>query len=246
MKIAEDVHLLGSGRLGAGYSHDFDCNVYAVRCGGHYLLVDSGAGIETEKLVSNLEADGVSARQIRSLLLTHSHLDHAGGAHWLHKNLGLGVCASTEAAMALESGDEKAISLLDAKKAGVYSSDICLRACKVDRVLQGNESWVVGDSSIQVIRTPGHSKDMVSYLIQKPDRLLLFSGDTVFHGGKILLSNVYDCDVPAYANSLRILAGYKIDALFPGHMMWVVRNARLHLQKTEEYLNRLLLPPNLI
>jgi glyoxylase-like metal-dependent hydrolase (beta-lactamase superfamily II) len=183
---------------------------------------------------------------IRSLLLTHCHLDHAGGAYWLKENLGIEVCASEETAAALEAGDEEAISLAAAKKAGVHPADSQFHACRVDRKFRGGEVWTLGDSSIEVLRTPGHSRDMVAYFIRKPDRLILFSGDTVFHGGRILLSDIYDCDVPAYSRSLRLLSGYPIDQLFPGHMLWVVRDGHLHLRKTLDYLDRLLLPPNLI
>ncbi len=33
------------------------------------------------------------------------------------------------------------------------------------------------------MRTPGHSDDMLSFLLQTPSELLAFTGDTVFHGG---------------------------------------------------------------
>jgi glyoxylase-like metal-dependent hydrolase (beta-lactamase superfamily II) len=46
---------------------------------------------------------------------------------------------------------------------------------------------------------------MLSYLVESPDGRLLFSGDTVFHSGKILLSTTWDCNPQAYAASLRSL-----------------------------------------
>ena len=246
MKIAEDVYMIGSGALGASWTHDRDCNVYAIRCGDEYLLIDAGVGRETERLAENLCADGISQEKVRRLLLTHYHLDHAGGARWFRDHCAVEIGACTDTAAALETGDEEAISLAAAKRAGVYPDDFRLEPCKVDHVVRGGEILSTGDATIEVLRTPGHSRDMVSYLVRKPDRLLLFSGDTIFHGGKILLSDIYDCDVPAYCRSLRSLAAYEIDALFPGHMMWVVRDAHLHLKKAMEYLDRLLLPPNLI
>ena len=87
---------------------------------------------------------------------------------------------------------------------------------------------------------------MLSYLIRAPGQTLLFSGDTLFFGGKILLSDVYDCDVPAYVCSLRKLARQPFEALFPGHNLWVLRGAFAHLKRALDALDRLLLPPNLI
>lgn len=246
MRIDEDVFLIASGALGAGYTHESDCNAYAVRCGSEYALIDSGVGIDSEQLASNLQADGIAESSVRHLLLTHKHLDHAGGAHWFRSRFGLEVCASAQTAAALESGDEEAISLGAAKRAGIYAADIKFRACKVDRVIADGDTWNLGGVAIQAICTPGHSEDMLSYLVHKPGRTLLFSGDTVFHGGRILISDIYDCDVPAYSQSIKKLARIPVDALFPGHGMWTVRGGGAHLAKATEYLDKLLLPPNLI
>ena len=85
---------------------------------------------------------------------------------------------------------------------------------------------------------------MLSFLIRRPGHISLFCGDTVFHGGRILLSDIYDCDVPAYARTLRRLAALEVDSLFPADTMWTVRGARAHLRKAAEPLERPLLPPN--
>lgn len=246
MRIDEDVYLIASGALGAGYTHESDCNVYAVRCGNEYALIDSGVGIRCELLASNLQADGIAEFSVRQLLLTHKHLDHAGGAHWFRSRFGLEVCASVQAAAALESGDEEAISLSAAKRAGIYAGDTEFHACKVDRLIADGDTWTFGGAAIQAICTPGHSEDMVSYVVHKAGRTLLFSGDTVFHGGRILISDIYDCDVPAYSQSIKKLARVPVDALFPGHGMWTVHGGGAHLAKATEYLDKLLLPPNLI
>jgi glyoxylase-like metal-dependent hydrolase (beta-lactamase superfamily II) len=202
--------------------------------------------MDSEQLASNLQEDGIAESSVRLLLLTHKHLDHAGGAYWFRGRFGLEVCASAQTAAALESGDEEAISLGAAKRAGIYAQNTEFRACKVDRLLADGDTWTFGGAAIQAVRTPGHSEDMLSYVVHKPGRTLLFGGDTVFHGGRILISDIYDCDVPAYSQSIKKLARIPVDALFPGHGMWTVRGGGAHLAKATEYLDKLLLPPNLI
>ena len=71
-------------------------------------------------------------------------------------------------------------------------------------------------------------------------------GDSLFLGGRILLSNVYDCNVQDYVCSLRKLALQPFDALFPGHSLWAAQGATIHLKTALDALDRLLLPPNLI
>jgi Metallo-beta-lactamase superfamily len=99
MKIAPRVFLAASGTLGISLTHDNDCNVYAVRCGSKYLLIDCGVGLQPETIAQNLAADGVRPGDIERLLLTHYHLDHCGGAHWFRENFGAAVAGSAVTAV---------------------------------------------------------------------------------------------------------------------------------------------------
>ncbi len=84
--------------------------------------------------------------------------------------ISLAVTASTETARALETADEEAICLAAAKRAGVYPSDFPFQLARLDRVLRGGEEWRLGDTTFQGVRTPGHSRDMMSYLVRREDR----------------------------------------------------------------------------
>jgi hydroxyacylglutathione hydrolase len=243
VKISDRVFLAGSGYLGCSLTHECDCNVYAVDCGGECAIVDAGCGIEPRLILENLARDGIRAG---TLLLTHGHLDHSGGARFLRDELGIRVSASALTACALEAGDEDAIGLRAAKRAGIYPSDTVFRACPVDRVLAGGDRLEIGDSTVEVLATPGHSRDMLAFLVRSPAGSALFSGDTVFHGGRIALQDIPDCDVPAYTASLRCLAGCDAEGLYPGHLVWSVRDGRRHLRAAAAYLERMLLPPSII
>ena len=74
----------------------------------------------------------------------------------------------------------------------------------------------------------------------------MFSGDTIFHGGKILMTNVYDCDFQQYVRSLRKLATLGVDALLPGHLCLALGGGQAHIQKALECLDRMVLPPNIL
>lgn len=247
MRLSDRVHLLLSGDLGCSLSHPADCNAYALRCGQEkYLIIDSGAGADTESIVSQMEKDGIASEQVGFLLLTHAHLDHSGGAHWMQQRFGLEVLASSEAGRAIERGDEKAIGLASAKKAGIYSQDAKLQSCKVSSFLDGGESWKIGDITVTAIPTPGHSDDSITYLIQTSNELLAFPGDAVFHGGRILMQDLPDCRPHAQAESLRSLAALPIDGLFPGHGIWSLKRGAEQIHKSLQQLDRLLMPTNLL
>jgi len=246
LKISGRIHLIASGLLGCSLTHDNDCNVYAIDGGGAFALIDAGCGIETERLIENLQHDGIPLDSVSLLLLTHGHLDHAGGARSLRDRLELRVAASAGTAGALEACDEEAIGLAAAKRAGIYPPDVRFTACPVARVLRDGDELTVGECVIQVLDTPGHSRDMISFLVRHDGRRDLFCGDTVFHDGRILLQDVADCDVPAYSRTLRRLADLTIDGLYPGHLTWSERRGQHHLNKARAFLDRLLLPPNIV
>ena len=94
--------------------------------------------------------------------------------------------------------------------------------------------------------TPGHCSGLISLLLEESGKSLLFCGDTVFHGGKILMTNVWDCNLRDYVNSIRKLAQLKVDALLPGHLAIAMQNGGSHIQKAWDAMEKLTLPPNLI
>jgi glyoxylase-like metal-dependent hydrolase (beta-lactamase superfamily II) len=120
VKLADRIHLVASGQLGVGLTDDFDCHVYLLDGGGEYALIDAGGGRDTEGLLRQVADDGLDPTRIRTLLLTHGHADHAAGAAALRARLGLRVIASAPVARYLREGDERAISLEAARRAGAY------------------------------------------------------------------------------------------------------------------------------
>jgi glyoxylase-like metal-dependent hydrolase (beta-lactamase superfamily II) len=136
MQISRRVYLLASGHLGCSFSHPNDCNVYAVRCGFCYFLIDTGVGLDTGRILSELESDKIQAVQVAGILLTHGHLDHSGGACRLHEALAVPVFSSRRTADALGRADEQAISLAAAKSARIYRPEVRLSACPVERVFE--------------------------------------------------------------------------------------------------------------
>ncbi len=245
MQIASGIFLIASGNLGVSLTHPLDCNAYALQCGDEYVLIDSGAGVETERIIDVLKSDGIPLDRVRRLMLTHYHLDHSGGAAALREALGLEVWAGPLTAPVLIAGDEEAISLAAAKRAGVYPPGLNFTACPVSNMFQPDTPFELGDTKILPIAAPGHSRDMICFLVQQPHRTMLFPGDTIFHGGRISLQDTHDCDVPKYCASIRMLAKLEFEMMFPGHGLWSLTGATRHFRDAMGFINRLLLPQSL-
>lgn len=246
MQFNADVTLVGSGQFGCQMTNRYDCNVYLVRCGeGKYALVDAGGGIEPERIVQAISRAGVEMSQISALLLTHIHGDHAAGAAFFHQHYQIPVIASEEAADWLEQGDLDKSSIRAAIRAGVYPESYSLPPCPVARRVKDGERLTIGQAQWRVLETPGHARGHVSYMLEHAEGTWLFSGDTVFAGGKVVIQYVWDCEIAAYADTVYKLDQLRIDALYPGHGTVVLQEAWRHIAQARACFDRLEVPPNL-
>lgn len=245
MKLTDQIYLVGSGSQGFSMTDDYDCHVYLIDGGAELAIVDAGAGMGTPQIVENIRNHGFEPDRVRHLLLTHAHGDHAGGAAKMRTALDKPrVYMHADCAPFLRNGDEKAISLADAKRVGFYPKDYYFEPCEVDVELREGQNVTVGDLQLQLIETPGHSRGHSSYLIKHDDRTILFGGDLVFFGGKILLQSTWDCDLQAHLHSLVKLRNAHIDVLLPGHLTPSLKNGQRHIDAAVKFVDGLLIPPN--
>ncbi|MFT9848825.1 MBL fold metallo-hydrolase [Aneurinibacillus sp. REN35] len=246
MKLTKDVYLVGSGGKGIHLTDAFDCHVYVIDGGSELALVDTGAGLGIDQILQNIVEDGFSLERVKYVLLTHGHADHAGGTKKLLEKIDAQVLCSSHTATYLEQGDEEAISLSMAKKAGFYPMDYVFESAPVDRVVKEGDVITVGRHKIEVIETPGHSRDHISFLMNTPEKRYLFGGDLIFYEGRVATQCIPDCNVFDLGNSLRKLKEKQIDALLPGHDMFVLNHAQDHITKAIESIERMVIPQSII
>lgn len=247
MQLTDHIHLIASGDAGFSLTHPLDCHVYLVDGEGEAALIDAGVGLDTEDVLEGIRATGLDPAHIRWLLLTHVHADHAGGAAALRQALpGLRVAVAAEAVPWLRTADEEAISLPFARRAGFYPPDYHLRPCPVDRDLREGDELTVGNLTLQVIETPGHCAGHLCFLMEEADRRVLFAGDHIFHGGRISIQNIPDCNLQAYARSMAKLVELEVDALLPGHLALSLNRGQRHIASAHRAFQGLALPPSIL
>ena len=247
MRLSERVYLVGSGSNGFDLTDPYDCHVYLIDGGSELALVDVGAGMGVAGILENVKSDGFDPADIRHLILTHGHGDHAGGAARMRTLLGeLAIHASGAIAESLRQGDERAISLDVAKQAGIYPLDYRLEPCAIDHELEEGATVEVGELQMAVFDTPGHSDGHVSLLLEESGRRMLFAGDVIFFGGKILLQNIHDCRLDALIASLRKLRQLEVTALLPGHLTLSLKDGQRHIERANLVLDRLLIPEQMV
>lgn len=248
MKLTNDLHVVGGGRFGFGLSGPLDCHVYLINGGSELALIDPGLGLpgDFDQVLANIRDDGLDPKQIRKIILTHYHCDHIGAAKEAYERLDVEVITSQLAAPVIRAGDEKAVSLDIARAAGFYPADYHLPPCPVDRAVREGEQIKVGNFTLDVWETPGHADGHLSFTMQGSDRKYLIGADLVFWGGKILLQNIHDCRIDAYANSVLKMATLDFDALLPGHLQISLRGGKAHVDQAAAAFKQLGVPPNLM
>lgn len=249
MRLTRDICLVGGGDSGFGLSAPLDCHIYVIDGGSAAAIVDAGMGGKygaTEQILAHIAEDGVDTSKISSLLLTHYHADHAGGAADFRNRLGLDVIGSPLTTATLAIGDEEQISLPFAKKTGFYPADYVFEPCPGKGTLTEGPSFQVGDLTVTVYETPGHSDGHVSLLVSGGDRSYLICGDLVFYGGTIIAQNIPDCSIQNYSASTLKMAEVEFDAFLPGHLSISLTNGKRHIDQAAAQFRRLMIPRNAV
>lgn len=165
-------------------------------------------------------------RRPEILFLTHVHYDHCGATAYLKQVFwGLQVAASSVAAQIIERPNAQ-------KLMGTLSQNVVSLIAGVDRamlltepfepvtidtiVTDGQAIEIAEDVTVQVLATPGHTRDLVSYYI--PEKKILIATEAAGCAdltGHIVTQFLVDYD--AYLAGLKRLASLEVEVLCQGH-----------------------------
>jgi len=194
-------------------------NVYLIKSQENNFLVDTGKTTQKNKLKAKLNAFGISA--IDWLFLTHTHFDHCQNATFIQDEFKCKIAAGDQAGQWIKQGKTplprgtnpitKTLIKL-AEKSNAPTIDYV--PFEVNLPLKDEFQLNFPGSSIQLISTPGHSKDSISIII---DHEVALVGDTMFG---IFKNSIF----PPYAdntNELKLqwqkLANTNCKLFLPGH-----------------------------
>ena len=172
----------------------YDANCYIVmdeKTKDAVVLDPGGDGEMLERAIKDMGAN------VKSILLTHGHIDHVGGVEYLSDRLNVPFYISKI--------DEEYIE----KDNYVFGS---IR--NANGYLEDGNDLSFGSLNIKVIATPGHTKGGLCFLIEDK----LFTGDTLFQGS-IGRTDFIGGSFPEIINSIKtklLPLGDEIE-VYPGH-----------------------------
>ena len=129
-------------------------------------LVDPGPASCLPRLRDNLQQKGIRVGDVRQLLLTHIHLDHAGSTgSLLRENPRIDVYVHERGAPHLTDPTKllaSAARLYGADMERLWGDFLPVPADRI-RALQGGERLPVPERELEVAYTPGHASHHVAY-----------------------------------------------------------------------------------
>ena len=175
-------------------------NYYVIGSGANRVLIDVGWPRTSGKLLANFKRKGIAVPEIRYLLATHYHPDHAGLVQEL-KNMGMRLMVA--------EGQRDAIPLLKQwMKPEMGYLDIDLRD-NTEVALASSRAFLakLGIEG-EIVATPGHSDDSVTVVLDSGDA---FTGDLQSE------SRADEADIATVKKSWDTLRSMNVRTIHPGH-----------------------------
>ena len=140
----------------------FQGNTYFLFKNDQVLIIDPG---DDPNLL--IEEINKNKYKIQAVLATHGHIDHIIAA--------AEICDKYSCPFIMSSHDEGVLNSLESACVGFEME--YFGTPKIDIDIADENELQIGDFSLKIYHTPGHTEGGVCYLIEN----ILFSGDTLFH-----------------------------------------------------------------
>jgi metallo-beta-lactamase class B len=191
---------------------------------GH-VLIDTLYGPYTEVLLDNIRRLGHDPKDIKLVVMTHGHFDHAGGAARLKAVLD----PQTRFAMTLEGWREALESA--AQSTGRPNAWTMIER---DIVLQDGQTLTGGDIGVQAYETPGHTMGTASFAFDARDGARSWRAFTV--GGLGLNAIRGPEQAEAFIASLKRIRALTEDKLRPVELHLTTHPFATRLTESKELL----------
>ena len=112
------------------------------------VLLDGGMPQMADHLLRNMKARGVAPQDLRLILLSHAHADHAGPVAALKRSTGAQIVANAESAVLLARGGSHDLH---------FGDDITYPPANADRIIMDGEVVTVGGIDFTAHFMPGHT-----------------------------------------------------------------------------------------
>jgi len=188
------------------------------------IIVDTGGGMYADTALEEISKI-VPLKKVERIVLTHSHLDHLGGAREFQKATGARLYMHEAEALPLKAGDTTYL-LRDMFGMSIGKLDIA--------PLKEGEKLKCGNGEFEVLHTPGHSPG--SIVLYDREHASAVVGDTVFCDGGVGRWDLPGGDLSQLIKSIKRLEELGLKNMYPGHGSYAEGDAQQHLRLSANYI----------
>jgi glyoxylase-like metal-dependent hydrolase (beta-lactamase superfamily II) len=216
---------------------------YGVRTPTGVVLVDAGmdsSGKDVQKLLNAMQA---TKEEVRALLITHWHNDHAAGGQWTQAQTGCRVYydIAEKPWLSRETAHEGWRGWLSRHipEWGIGVLFIGLLGEAVPNAVGASDYVEDGQvllDDFEVISTPGHTVGHTSFYY-RPEQAL-FAGDALAVIGDDVrfMARPVTLDLAAARASMEKCLRWEVSALCPGHRMPLTKDVAQSCERMRDYL----------
>ncbi len=202
-KLIGNIHYVGSAGISA----------YLITTPKGHFLIDGILPQTAPLIIANIKALGFRVSDVKFLLNTHAHYDHAGGLARLQRVSGAIMVASAADKPFLEAGD-----IGHGPSGGIKFPSV-----RVDRIVKDGEKLTLGGVTLTAHMTPGHSPGCTSWSLdavgadKQRKRVFLNCSETV--AGQSLVPEAYSGIVANFRATFAKVRKMKADIFLANHDM---------------------------
>jgi metallo-beta-lactamase class B len=177
------------------------------------ILINTGFEFSVPEIRSRIKTLKFRPDDIKILLVTHAHSDHAAGMATMKKLTGAKMLAMERERELLETGG---------KTDYLFGSNGWFNPVKVDRTFKDGDKIELGGTELTAHLTPGHTKGATSYTLDIAENgrtyhVLIANMGTVNPGTVLLHNHEYPDIAHDYEETYRILRALPCDIFLTSH-----------------------------
>lgn len=200
--ITDTVYYVGSKGLAA----------YLIRTDAGLILLDGTMAENAPMIARNIATLGFRLRDVKILLASHAHFDHAAGLAQLQRESGARFFSSPGDARAYETG---------VPPSKVSYGAVTFPKVRVDGTLKEGRAVTLGGVSLTPVFTPGHTAGCTSWTMTGMDagqrRRIVFPCSMTVAGNQLFGNPGYPGIVADYRATFPKMAAIPADIVLPAH-----------------------------
>jgi metallo-beta-lactamase class B len=153
----EPFHIIGN----LYYVGASDITSFLITSPKGHILLDSGFVETVPQIRNNIRKLGFKVEDVKFVLNSHAHYDHAAGLSELKRVTGAKLVASKEDGALMERGG---------KGDPQFGDTFPYTPIKPDRIISDGDTVSVGDAVMTAVLTPGHTKGCTTWTMQAEEK----------------------------------------------------------------------------